>query len=674
MTRSATATTSQAEPRRQVVNTAASTSTGPVPYSQESALLFLQRAVGNRAVGNSLTAVHSVLNSDSGQPIDPVSRTVVESRFGQDFSKVRLHTGTNANNSTRMLGALAYTFGNHIVLGAGQEKNQRILAHELTHVAQTGSQTTWSGGIGSSHDPLETEADRAAESVVSSAPVRVAGGQPAALRMTPDPKLGPVLEKIREIRGNEPAEVKVQRIFAAIGSIDLTDPDNLKPISATVENSFTGADRQAVLSLFINRIQELPAEPGGPTRQQKEQMERTMSLMQVGRRGPYGQVGPGVLLPVVSQPARHLLPVVEAIQESEALRTVTGGLLGEFNEDPTVGMIAVDLGVSLVPILDQVSDARDIVAHLYFMIGKRQYDRFMRWVGLVFTLIGLVPEIGSAIKSASKFAIKGAREVLGHLDDLLRAVRRFLPKLPDLGHFRKLIADSWSAVISKSQATWNRALDAVGALAERIPAALAARKQQFIETVARIRQLSPSKLKEAFAWARKKLDDLFEAIAERARKKAPAQAPDAAKATTGERILEEIFRRGGKINRIRSVSLKRLRNVLGRAGVSPSPYKLQKATKADIEALIKAGTDPEHVFGWVVRDGAGKVLSDNKGRPIITFTKKGLSSLEEAVKTFGHEVKHLEDFAMGRLTSSEALAELAGEKLWLLVSESLKKR
>ncbi len=629
------------------------------PYAQ---ILKMQQAAGNRAVGNSLSAVRSVLNSDSGRPLDPVTRTVVESRFGQDFSGVRLHTGTNAANSTRMLGALAYTFGDHIVLGAGQEKNQRTLAHELAHVTQTGPHATWPGAIGSSRDPLEPEADRVAESFESSSPFRVSRNQPVALRLMPDPRLGPALEKIRALRGSESPEVKVQRIFDAIANINLNEPDNLEPISAAVENTFTGTDRKEVLSLFIARVQE------------QKPMDRTTSMMQVGRRGPYGQVGPGVLLPVLSQPARHLLPVVEAMEESETLRTVAGGLLGEFNEDPTVGMIGVDLGVSLVPILDQVSDARDIVAHLYFMIGKRQYDRFMRWVGLVFSLIGLIPELGSAIKSASKFAIKGAKDILSHLDDLLRAVRRFLPKLPDLSHFQKLIAENWSTIVAKSSATWSRALDATAALASRIPEALASRKQQFSETVARIRELSPKKLAEAFAWARGKLDELFEAIAERARKKAPSQAPDAAKAPTGERIMEEVFRRGGKISRIKSVSIKRLKNVLGRAGVGTSNYNLRKATKADIEGLIKLGDDPKYIFGWVVPDGAGKVKKDSKGRPIIFFTQNGLSSLEEAVKTFGHEAKHLEDFARGQLVSSEALAELAGEKLWLLVSETLKKR
>ena len=47
--------------------------------------------------------------------------------------------------------------------------------------------------------------------------------------------------------------------------------------------------------------------------------------------------------------------------------TLGGGLMGEFNEDPTFAMIGTDLAVSLVPILDQASDVRDLSAHLYYL-------------------------------------------------------------------------------------------------------------------------------------------------------------------------------------------------------------------------------------------------------------------------------------------------------------------
>jgi hypothetical protein len=139
----------------------------------------------------------------------------------------------------------------------------------------------------------------------------------------------------------------------------------------------------------------------------------------------------------------------------------------------------------------------------------------------------------------------------------------------------------------------------------------------------------------------------------------------------GAKALAQVFRRGDKLSSVAAVSLKRLRNVLGRAGASPGEYKLVKVSKEAAEQLEKEVGSA--VWGWVEKNGAGAVVRDAKGRPVIHFTPRALASLEQAVKTFGHEAKHIKDFAAGLKTSSEALAEKEGEKLWLVVVETLAK-
>jgi hypothetical protein len=48
-----------------------------------------------------------------------------------------VHTGDRAARTNQALGALAFTTGNDIVLGEGSSiGDQRLLAHELTHVVQ----------------------------------------------------------------------------------------------------------------------------------------------------------------------------------------------------------------------------------------------------------------------------------------------------------------------------------------------------------------------------------------------------------------------------------------------------------------------------------------------------------------------------------------------------------
>jgi hypothetical protein len=84
--------------------------------------------------------ISNVLSS-SGSPLDSTTRQFIETRFGHDFSHVRLHTNTKAAESAQSLNARAYTMGNHIVFGSGEfrpddPKGQKLIAHELTHVLQ----------------------------------------------------------------------------------------------------------------------------------------------------------------------------------------------------------------------------------------------------------------------------------------------------------------------------------------------------------------------------------------------------------------------------------------------------------------------------------------------------------------------------------------------------------
>lgn len=87
-------------------------------------------------------SVHSAL-SGTGQPLDGGTRQFMESRFGQDFSQVRVHTGTGAAESAQTIQARAYTSGRDIVFGASQyqphtSEGKRLLAHELVHTVQQG--------------------------------------------------------------------------------------------------------------------------------------------------------------------------------------------------------------------------------------------------------------------------------------------------------------------------------------------------------------------------------------------------------------------------------------------------------------------------------------------------------------------------------------------------------
>ncbi|MEQ8963027.1 MAG: DUF4157 domain-containing protein, partial [Coleofasciculus sp. C2-GNP5-27] len=118
--------------------------------------------------------VHEVLRSQ-GKPLDPNTRTFMESRFGHDFSSVQVHTDRKAAESAQVINALAYTVGQNIVFGTGEyapgrSEGQKLLAHELTHVVQQsklGSTIQPHLAIGLVQDQAEIEANRVAESVFS---------------------------------------------------------------------------------------------------------------------------------------------------------------------------------------------------------------------------------------------------------------------------------------------------------------------------------------------------------------------------------------------------------------------------------------------------------------------------------------------------------------------------
>jgi hypothetical protein len=77
------------------------------------------------------------LPSGGGQPLAPSTRLFMEPRFGVDFSNVRLHNDSSAQRSATQIRARAFTYQNDIYLGRGEsEQDQRLLAHELTHVVQ----------------------------------------------------------------------------------------------------------------------------------------------------------------------------------------------------------------------------------------------------------------------------------------------------------------------------------------------------------------------------------------------------------------------------------------------------------------------------------------------------------------------------------------------------------
>lgn len=101
----------------------------------------------------------------------------MESRFGHDFSQVRVHSGAVAEQSARMVNADAYTVGRNIVFASGQyaphtADGRKLIAHELTHVVQQENETSQPASV-----PLRI--DTSGESAAEHVSQKVMSGQPA---------------------------------------------------------------------------------------------------------------------------------------------------------------------------------------------------------------------------------------------------------------------------------------------------------------------------------------------------------------------------------------------------------------------------------------------------------------------------------------------------------------
>jgi hypothetical protein len=86
------------------------------------------------------STVQRVLRSP-GTSIDPATRAVFDSRFGFDFSRVKVHTDDRAIEAARLVNARAFTSGDNIAFSVGQYQPKTpsgmyLLSHELTHVVQ----------------------------------------------------------------------------------------------------------------------------------------------------------------------------------------------------------------------------------------------------------------------------------------------------------------------------------------------------------------------------------------------------------------------------------------------------------------------------------------------------------------------------------------------------------
>jgi hypothetical protein len=102
--------------------------------------LKISRKIANDNLEVSEELSNQIINTSGGKPLNSSTKTFMESRFGYDFSDVKIHDNQHATELATSVNARAFTVGNNIFLGKKESTSDKsLMAHELVHVVQQNS-------------------------------------------------------------------------------------------------------------------------------------------------------------------------------------------------------------------------------------------------------------------------------------------------------------------------------------------------------------------------------------------------------------------------------------------------------------------------------------------------------------------------------------------------------
>lgn len=108
-------------------------------------------------------------------------------------------------------------------------------------------------------------------------------------------------------------------------------------------------------------------------------------------------------------------PINKAIKKGqETARDVADWLWvviqGDFAEEQTTAQTVTGTVISMIPFVDQICDVRDICANCIKI--KEDSNNPWPWIGLILTLIGLFPVLGSLFKGIFKVILAPVRRFM----------------------------------------------------------------------------------------------------------------------------------------------------------------------------------------------------------------------------------------------------------------------
>ncbi|MEZ9620803.1 PAAR-like domain-containing protein [Vibrio sp. 10N.222.55.A3] len=206
---------------------------------------------------------------------------------------------------------------------------------------------------------------------------------------------------------------------------------------------------------------------------------------------------------------------------SGAASWIWGVILGDFNDDASVEQIIANTALTMIPVVDQAADVRDLSANIMTLLSEEERDKPENWLALSLTLIGCVPTFGSAVKGTCKVALKGGK---GTSKDTLLAVLRGMGKGDPEKFLRTLkwvdYAKQASNIVSDVLKPCIEVASELASYANRMGAdELAEYFLKLADEVKTIDKMVPDKLKEAMG----EFDQLFARILGKGERAYPAK-------------------------------------------------------------------------------------------------------------------------------------------------------
>jgi len=213
---------------------------------------------------------------------------------------------------------------------------------------------------------------------------------------------------------------------------------------------------------------------------------------------------------------------------------VIGALMGEFNDNASIWQTLLDSAIGMIPIVGEIGDVRDLIAYTKkFIDHPEEMQDPWNWVGVVGSLVGLIPVAGGAIKGVTKVARNA---------DFVTEMRKLGPTIVDaVVDFAK--RTDWNSLAAKSKNFYLNILDNVEGLLRKLNDGirsfdnllpkLGILQPEYVDigklpdegffadladNVYQLRREAPKKIDEGFAFLKGKLDELIQVTGEIIRK------------------------------------------------------------------------------------------------------------------------------------------------------------